>query len=90
MNDHARHARPVFGCALCIEERDCWICACGDLRLPSSSYCRACRRRRPRRPGPAGELGTGDRSKAGERASFPTETVGATGAGFSPASGRAR
>lgn len=40
--------RPVFGCAECIAALACWVCRCGDTRLPASTYCPVCRRRRPK------------------------------------------
>ncbi len=57
--DHVAHAVPVFGCMLCIEERDWWTCGYKgndetyDRRLRSSKRCPKCKRRRPMRDGVA-------------------------------------
>ena len=48
MSDHGKHRVPVFGCKQCIADRDAWVCRCGDVRDPSSTYCPVCKRRNPR------------------------------------------
>lgn len=47
--EHARggHSVPAFGCPTCIQMRDYWACACGDLRLGSVNSCNKCGRQNP-------------------------------------------